>query len=182
LIPYTLLDTSTTLQGDVTTELHAISATIGDTQINVFNIYIPPGSSCPPRFKPNFSDLFTFANSSSETIILADFNAHNAMWFSAGSQDVVRGDDLANAIDVSNFCTLNLDFPTRLTANSSPSSPDLSIIFSHLLLTSNWSTNVRLNSDHLPITICLADDIPLLQSHRTFTNFRLANWAGFCGA
>jgi hypothetical protein len=93
-----------------------------------------------------------------------------------------RGVALADAIDDNDYCVLNTHSPTRLTANSNPSSSDVSIISAHLLMTSSWTTDVRLNSDHLPITINIDNDTPPSCSSRTFTNFRLADWAGFVAA
>jgi hypothetical protein len=54
LLQYTLLDTSSVLPGDTATELLAISTTINRSEFYVFNVYVPPSSSCPPRFKPDF--------------------------------------------------------------------------------------------------------------------------------
>jgi hypothetical protein len=66
-----------------------------------------------------------------------------------------------------------------VTHNHAPSYPDVSIISSNLLLSSVWSTRIGLNSDHLPITVNFTDDLPPPRSCRTFTNLRLADWAGF---
>jgi hypothetical protein len=178
LIPYTLIDASTALRGDITTEIFAISVTIKDEQIQVYNIYIPPSSSSPPHFKPNFASLFYFTDP--DSIFLGDFNAHHALCYSASSssQDAARRITLDDAINDSVFCAMNLDSLTHLTANSSPSSPEVSIISANLFLSATWTTYMCLSSDHLPITVNLNDDHPPARSCRTFTDFRLADWAG----
>ena len=94
-------------------------------------------------------------------------------------QAAARGDSLATAIEDSSVCLLNTDSPTRVPNNSNPSSPYISLISAHLALSASCTTNVLLNSDHLPITINFDDDPPPIRVTRTFTNFRLARWADF---
>jgi hypothetical protein len=42
-----------------------------------------------------------------------------------------------------------------------------------------WTTQISLNSDHLPITIDLEGDSPPGRSAKTLANFRFADWAGY---
>lgn len=91
----------------------------------------------------------------------------------------MRGDNLASALTDSSLCVINSDSPTRLPSNGSASSPDVTLISAHLALDSSWSTNVSLNSDHLPITINIDDTPPPDPAKRTFVNFRLAKWDEF---
>jgi hypothetical protein len=65
----------------------------------------------------------------------------------------------------------------RVSGN--PNSPDITLISAHLSLSALWSTQVKLNSDHLPITIDFDGDTPLKRTARTYTNFRLADWGAF---
>jgi hypothetical protein len=95
---YTPLDTTVITQNDASLELLAITATINGSPINIFNIYIPPSSSCPPLYQPNFDAILNFSDA--DSIFLGNFNAHSVAWFSAtsSSQDAVRGDNLALAV------------------------------------------------------------------------------------
>jgi hypothetical protein len=74
------------------------------------------------------------------------------------------------------FFILNNDTPTRLPPNGNPTSPDLSLISVHLALSLSWSTNVSLDSDHLPISISFNDDVPPPRTASTYTNFKRAKW------
>jgi hypothetical protein len=50
----------------------------------------------------------------------------------------------------------------------------------HLALAFTWASHVRLNSDHLPVTISLPfDGTPPPQAAKTYTDFRKADWAAF---
>ena len=47
--------------------------------LTIFNIYIPPTSSCKtPGYTPTISPFLT----DSETLIVGDFNAHDPLWHS----------------------------------------------------------------------------------------------------
>ena len=74
------------------------------------------------------------------------------------------------------LCIFNTEPHTRRPNNGPTSSPDISIISSHLAPAVEWATNVRLNSDHLPISITFTEDTPPHRIKRTYTNFKLADW------
>jgi hypothetical protein len=70
--------------------------------------------------------------------------------------------------------------PTRLPNHGSPSSPDVSVASAHLALACTWSTHLKLNSDHLLITITFpSDDIPSPRKAKSYTNFNKADWPAF---
>ena len=94
-----------------------ITATLGDTEFNITNVYIPPASSCTGGYLPSLDHLMM----TTDTLILGDFNAHHSTWYS-GSTDT-RGTLLDNVVSGSNFSNLNWDSPTRLPGNANPSSP-----------------------------------------------------------
>jgi hypothetical protein len=74
---------------------------------------------------------------------------------------------------------INEDTHTRLTATCT-SSPDISLISPSLALSSTWTTEIALPSDHLPITIGIATEPEFVASpKRTFVNFKKANWDAF---
>jgi hypothetical protein len=108
---------------------------------------------------------------------MGDLNAHHAAWFATSSSG--RGDDIIETIENSALCVLNTDTPTRLPSHGNANSPDVTLILAHLALSALWSTNINLNSDHLPITVDLGGDSAPARSAKTFTNFRLADWGGF---
>ena len=113
---------------------------------------------------------------------MGDLNAHDETWFSATTCDRgrQRGSTIVDCINNSNLVTLNQPLATRLPSHGNPSSPDISLISAHLAAEAVWLTHVRLNSDHLPITIdlCGPDHRPT-RTKKSYTNFRLANWTRF---
>ena len=91
-------------------------------------------------------------------------------------------DAIAEVLTAHPLCILNTDSHTRRPTNGTTSSPDVSIISSHLVPAVEWATNVRLNSDHLPISITFIEDsLPPLRIRKTFTNFKLADWEAWQG-
>jgi hypothetical protein len=54
------IDTLALTQGDDVIELLGISAKMNGSPINIFNMYIPPASSCPPLYKPNIRPIWDF--------------------------------------------------------------------------------------------------------------------------
>ena len=59
------------IPGDGHTESQGVK--VGDT--NIYNIYIPPTSSCTAGFKPNIPALL----SADDSLVLGDFNAHDSL-------------------------------------------------------------------------------------------------------
>ena len=174
-------DTSSLFPGDHSAEVLGTEVHLGGLPLRVANIYIPPCTSCPAGYQTKFDSLFN--SSSNNTILLGDLNAHHPSWYSATNDDraAARGTALDNSISNSDICILNEDSPTRLPKHGPPSSPDLSLISSHLYFDTTWETQIRLNSDHLPILIELSglQSTPPHRSRKTFTNFKKANWTRF---
>ena len=176
-VSYTPLDVPDSVNDGVTEAL-AVTASLGGKSFRIINIYIPPASSCPAGYAPDFADLLSFAGD--DALVLGDFNAHHSSWFS----NVIdaRGISLLDAIDASSFSTLNENSPTRIpvAANSTPSSPDVSICSTSLLSSLSWTAPVRLSSDHLPLLISLIDVAPPPpRPRRSFSNLRRADWRKF---
>ena len=181
-IQYKNLPTDDLFPNDSVTEHLAITAFINKVPINIFNIYIPPTSSCPANFRASFDWL---AQIEGDSLVLGDFNAHHVSWFSSGTGGASeRGEDLFQGMIDSDLTTLNTDTPTRVPSGAAdrPTSPDISMATQHIALDSRWTTLTTLNSDHLPILIQLggafASTFPE-PPHRTFINFRKANWEAF---
>jgi hypothetical protein len=177
-VSYTNVDSSLLTILDQSLKLLAVQIDIGSSKLEVFNVYLPPISSCPPGHKPDFAALLDFPGQ--DALFLEDFNAHHATWFSDRDPADSQGDLLASVLESSSFCSLNADLSSHLPFNNDPgSSPDISLAPAHLLPSLTWCAHTSLNSDHLPITISfLTDDLPP-RARRSFTNFKLADWASF---
>ena len=159
---------------DLHLEELTISAKLGNTELIISNIYIPPTSSCTAGYQPSIDHLMT----TPDTLILGDFNAHHSSWHATSTD--TRGKNLADSICNSDFGILNWDTPTRLPSNATPSSPDVSLASSSLITSTNWNTITTLGSDHLPILIRLQTTVSVTPaSHRTYVNLKKANWARF---
>ena len=159
---------------DLHLEELTISAKLGNTELIISNIYIPPTSSCTAGYQPSIDHLMT----TPDTLILGDFNTHHSSWHATSTD--TRGKNLAYSICNSDFGILNWDTPTRLPSNTTPSSPDVSLASSSLITSTNWNTITTLASDHLPILIRLQTSVSVTPaSHRTYVNLKKANWASF---
>ena len=56
-----------------------ITAMLGDTELIITNVYIPPASSCTGGYLPSLDHLMM----TTDTLILGDFNAHHSAWYSS---------------------------------------------------------------------------------------------------
>ena len=149
-----------------------IETSISSSKIQIANIYIPPASSAhiPQGHRVDLKPLLV-----EDTIILGDINGHNDEW-SCGAADP-RGDIIAGHVDERNFSVLNN--PDIATRPSSDSSPDVAFVPSLWALNFDWQVSTTLNSDHLPLLLCLADESPPTCGGRLFVNFRKADWDKF---
>ena len=140
----------------------------------VTNLYIPPTTSCPNNFIPDISPYLT----NRDSLVIGDINAHDDLWHSSITDQ--RGNDLAEQISASNFGVLNEEMPTRVPTNGTKTSPDISLASPSLLTSCEWSTEVALSSDHVPIIISVASKSHIqTSSNRTFINFKKADWELF---
>ena len=143
--------------------------------LTIVNLYIPPASSCDtPGYNPSIAPFLT----STETLIVGDFNAHDELWYSTLADN--RGSQFSNEIGSSDFGTLNEDSPTRSPTNGQPSSPYISLATMSLIPYINWKTYANLGSDHLPIILTLEKEINMIESEDIiFNNFKKADWSIF---
>ena len=121
-IPFTNIDTSFIL--DQTIEVQSIAITIDHSPLIIYNVYVPPASSCPLGYSPDLSIILN--RSGDDTLIVGDFNARHLGWFSTTTD--ARGDLIASEVENGPYCVLNCDTPTRLPRHGNPSSPDISIV------------------------------------------------------
>ena len=105
---------------------------LGNTDLIITNVYIPPASSCTGGYNPSLDHLMM----TTDTLILGDFNAYHSLWYSSSTD--TRGTMLESMVSGSNFAILNWDSPTRLTGNANPSSPDVSFASASLITSTNW--------------------------------------------
>ena len=139
-------------------DIQGISVLLHGAHRKLFNLYIPPQSSCPPNFSPNLSSVFGYGG---DTIVVGDLNANALAWNSQGTANT-HGDVITQAINRSDLAVLNDVTQTRLpkAANQPPSSPDVSLFSTHLTTAVTWATHVCLQSNHLPISITFNDTLP----------------------
>ena len=148
-----------------------ISVTVGNTDLLITNVYIPPTSSCSSGYQPKMEHLVT----STDSLVLGDFNAHHTSWHSRSTD--TRGRNLADIINGSDFGILNWDTPTRVPSNAEPSSPDVSLASASFITSSHWQTLTSLSSDHLPILIRLQmSPSPSPASRHSYVNLKKADW------
>ena len=138
-----------------------ITDRLGDTELIITNVYIPPASSCAGGYLPSLDHLMM----ATDTLILGDFNAHHSAWYS--NSTYTKGTLFENMIFGFNFGILNWDSPIRLLGNANPSSPDVSLASASLITSTNYQqTKMNLGSDHLQIFISLQMDYqPYIQSY-----------------
>ena len=159
---------------DAHLEEQTISVRLGNTDLIISNVYIPPVSSCASGYQASIDHLLT----AKDGLVLGDLNGHHPSWHSTSTD--ARGRSLADTINGSNYGPLNEDSPTRVPTNGEVSSPDVSLASSSLIAPSSWQTLSSLSSDHLPVLIKLQMKYtPLPGSRRTYINLKKADWDGY---
>ena len=165
---------------DPITEHQAIEVSVDGAKLLIINVYIPPASSAQGQL-PNFDLLF---NITRDVLIMGDFNAHDARWYSQ-TQDVAaarRGEAIGNALDAGQLMCINGPSHTRRPKTGPTSSPDITFTNPHLGINARWEPLVTLNSDHLPIIIDLDgwfSSPPESSGPHSYINYRKANWGRF---
>jgi exonuclease III len=91
-VSFVHIDTFAFTNLDPTLELFAIRIEIGGSSLEIFNVYIPPISSCPIAYCPNFHALLDLP--AHDALFFGDFNAHHPYWFSPRDPSDPRGDPL----------------------------------------------------------------------------------------
>ena len=188
-VEFSPIDVTDVIGADPHLELQAINLHLRHVSFAVYNVYIPPNSSCAPGYRPDFERFLD--DVAGDSVIVGDFNAHSDSWFS--SLNDLRGDSLAEAVEGSEYAFMNTDHATRLSNNGS-SSPDVSIVSAHIADTISWAvphvvdgsfSSTILNSDHLPILLSFVDPFHQqefnsnIRTRRSFVNLRRADWEKF---
>ena len=177
-IPFLPVNSDHLFRDDPITEHLSISVSLGPHPLQIYNIYIPPPTSCPNNFSPSVRPLLSL---DSDTLILGDFNSHHLAWCSETQDDraAARGTLIVEELDSSSLCLLNTDQHTRRPSNGNSSSPDLSFISAHLAAEASWLPTCALNSDHLPILIELGPPTSVNVPGPMYSNYKKADWEGF---
>ena len=162
--------------GSTTTEQLGITIHLQTTKLELINLYIPPPSSCVEGTATPIDHLL---QPNKDRLVLGDMNGHDSLWYSPISDN--RGSLLAENINDSSYGTLNLDSPTRLPVNGQPTSPDITIASSSMLLACDWTVDTDLASDHLPITVHILTTMAgnSYAPRKCYTNFAKADWDKF---
>ena len=115
--------------GDPHLEELSISAKLGNTDLIISNIYIPPTSSCTGGYQLSIDHLMM----TTDTLLLGDFNAHHSSWHSSSID--TRGTNLENMINAPTWHPqLGHPHTTARQRHSELSRCLISISFSYRLL------------------------------------------------
>ena len=163
------------LPPDNVREVQTLSIRLGKEEYSLANVYLPPTSSCPPSYIPEVAGLA----SSTRSLVLGGFNAHDSAWLSSQSTDA-RATTLLDQLE--DMVVLNGDVPTRIpfTTGSRSTSPDVAFASPDISLRCDWRVINELSSDHMPVIISLELSTPIqAKPKHTFLNYRKADWASF---
>ena len=178
-VSYTEVNTRQFFLQDNTIEHIGIKVKIDEHDLTLLNLYIPPCTSCPADHEVDLQPLLS-ADYHTDVIVMGDVNGHHESWFSISNDNRAtnRGNKISEAIDSSPLTLLNRDLPTRVPTGQNPSSPDITLISSHISQETCWTPATALNSDHLPILInpFPADTQTNDRNLPLFKNYRKANW------
>jgi hypothetical protein len=113
-VAYSHVDTS--FIQDAHTECQAVRVNLNGSDLVVFNVYLPPVSSCPQDYQPNLSSILNHTDD--DILVCCDLNAHHEAWDSSMTDP--RGDSISASVEISPLISLNdPDTPTCLPNRSS---------------------------------------------------------------
>ena len=144
-----------------------------NSQLNVVNLYLPPGR----EFNVKSLDKLFDKN----TIIIGDLNARHKLWGSSSNDP--RGKQIEDLLDAHNFVVINTGQPTYQHYNGQRSHLDIALVSNSLAARSAWTVlNNTMGSDHSPTVVTLNN---VYQRHENFGHlpekfkFDRANWNQF---
>ena len=83
-------------------------------------------------------------------------------------------------LDAASVVVLNENAPTRVPSQGRCSSPDVTIAHPNLAMSTEWSVDTALRSDHNPIIVRVSlESKRTTTKRRTFVNFLKADWLAF---
>ena len=118
-IPFIHMPSDSLFPSDSITKHLSVTYTINNVPVNIHDIYIPPISSCPPDFTPNFHPLFNFRDNN---MIMGDSNTHSPLWYSRTTSTIAeaKGSLIAEFLTNSDLLLLNLNSHTRISLVGTP--------------------------------------------------------------
>ena len=139
------------------------SRSTSGNNIDLVNVHIPPASSCPWNYAPDFDALL---EDRGNQMVLGNLNANYPSWFSRTGDDraAARGEALDRAINSSQLAVAKQDLPTRFPSQGQPSSPDITLLSRHLLPDAIWST-----MDNYRYGLTSTLELPLLEGQCYFS-------------
>ena len=145
---------------------------IAFSKITVVNIYHPAS----PPLQPGFYSRFFGARSG---IVLGDFNAHSALFWSPSTD--ARGRQLEDDMEANAYVALNTGAPTFLSnATGSTSHLDLAMASAPLAQRCTWTVlDNPMESDHSPIFITIEEAVSAEESFRPRWLHCKADWMAF---
>ena len=148
-----------------------ISIRSNGTDLNIINIYNPPGSTID---KNAYISLFSLPN----VLIFGDFNAWSPLWGSRVGNKA--GSVFEEIFDYCDLAVLNTGETTYTHYNGNESAIDLSLASKNLALRCNWGVIANpLGSDHRPIRVTIDKTIDREELSRERFNTRKADWGKF---
>lgn len=155
----------------------------GDLYIS--NLYVTPRELRVEEDERLIERFMNSATSETNTILVADINAHSKEWYRDAEEDS-RGRFLTEYMSDKSHIIINEDTATRLPFNrrdeptQRKTAPDITAVPIHWALASEWTTLRKLSSDHLPILIKVRNFNRRPKNKvRTYTNYSKAKWDSF---
>ena len=148
----------------------------------VSNLYLTP-QHLPVQEDDNITTAYLTEAIKDGAIVASDINGHSQSWYEEDTSDH-RGNLIEQLIEESETLIINENTPTRIPFNrgnnlAQPTAPDITAIPIHLAADTMWKTLPRMASDHLPIEITINSARNNKKEHKTFTNYKKADWSKF---
>jgi hypothetical protein len=142
--------------------------------MDIFSVYVPYGSALEEE---ELNQLIQ--GRGGNLIVGGDFNAHHGRWETTFSHPNQSGRAIAHILEED--IDLELATPPNLGTRKNPttltsSTIDLTLMSSHLALTSEITTGPHLNSDHLPIHFKVKSEPTISTARPPTWNFKEADW------
>lgn len=148
-----------------------ISVKSNGTDLNLINIYNPPGSTID---KNEYISLLNLPN----VLIFGDFNAWSPLWGSRVGNKA--GSVFEEIFDYCDLAVLNTGQTTYTHYNGNETVIDISLASKNLALRCNWGVITNsLGSDHRPIQVVIDKSIDREEIARERFNARKADWGKF---
>ena len=75
------------LRNDETAKTQGVEVVVGGDSLRIINIYVPPATSCPLGYAPDFDSLL---EDRGDQLVMGYFNAHHPSWYSRTEDEKQR--------------------------------------------------------------------------------------------